>query len=147
MKKGFSLLEILIALAVTALVAVVISITLSRFGASQQLSQAREEVLSLLSEARSLTLASRAEMQHGVHFESDRAVFFAGTTYNASDPQNKTYTIPPSVSLSWSITGGDDVIFLRLTGETIHTGTITFTSLKSGDISTLTIYGTGTIEE
>ena len=131
MKKhtfGFSIIEILIVVAVLGLLAVVGIRVLSNFKNTTNLSTSIENGVSSLVDARSKTLSSKNGNQHGVHFESGKLTFFVGTTYSASDPENEEVLLPSVVEISTiSLNGGgSDIIFKKLTGDTDQYGSVTF---------------------
>lgn len=127
-KNGFTLVEILIGIAILMLLAVIGWNTLSRFRQTADLNRAAEAGISLLNDARSRTLSSVDASQYGVHFQTDRIVLFKGGSYSAGSPDNVEFLLPRTVEVSSIslIGGGSDAIFTRLTGMTSQSGTITF---------------------
>ncbi|HEY4518447.1 MAG TPA: prepilin-type N-terminal cleavage/methylation domain-containing protein [Candidatus Paceibacterota bacterium] len=126
MNKGFTLLEMLIVLVITAVICVGAITSLGRFRANTALDAAHQDTLTALHEARELTLSSKEATVYGVHFQTDKAVRFTGATYDAGATSNVTYLFDPRVrAVSISLSDGvSDVVFKRLTGETNATGTI-----------------------
>jgi len=126
--KGISLLEIIIAMAILAIILMVVIPSLSRFKSQQNLKNATEDIISLLDKARSQTLSSKNSSNYGVHFEPAKVVLFTGGTYSSLAADNKEITFPNSIEvLSGGISlngSGVDVVFNRLTGETSQYGTI-----------------------
>ena len=146
--RGFTLIEILIVISIFAALAVIGITSLSSFRDTVELNALTEDSASLLIDARSRTLSSKEQSQYGVHFESDKMILFQGASFSSSDPLNEETAIPSSVEIvDILLTGGGvDIIFERLTGETMQNGTITV-RLKS-DISrtrTITIISTGVV--
>jgi len=127
MKKGLTLLEFLISVAVLSLIVAVISIGLSKFSKSNELTSSSHNILSLINEARSKSVSSEDALQYGVHFNATSSTLFSGTVFDEMDPDNKEILLPSSVEISdISLNGGgNDIIFKRLTGETDEFGTIT----------------------
>jgi hypothetical protein len=78
----------------------------------------------------------------GVHLEAHRYIVFAGLAYNASDPTNEIFNIPPTITVS--TTAGADIIFSRVKGETSNTGTIILQSTNNQS-SAITINQRGII--
>ncbi len=116
---------------------------------SQSLDKDVAAALSLLETARMYTLASKGGMQYGVHFESGKAVLYAGAAYVANATSSQTLSLNRldsigSISLSG---GGGEVLFDRLTGETSQDGSVVV-SLKSSTTTkkTITIGKTGLAE-
>ncbi len=144
--KGFTLIELLIALAIIALIAVVSVVSLSNVNRQEALELETGKVLSLLEKARGETLSGKEGTIFSVHFEEDRAVLFAGSSYSPTAPSNVVQTLHPQVRISAiALTGGgSDVVFAKLTGSTAQSGTIRL-SLRANATasSTITIAPTG----
>jgi len=147
--KGFTFIEVLVAIAVIVALAAVVFSALARFNRVQTLNSATESVHASLSEARSLTLASKSSMVYGVHFDVGSTTLFQGTAYVPGDPDNKVLALSNTVTIS-DISlegGGEDVVFDRLTGKTSQFGTVTL-SLNADATKTrvITIDASGIIE-
>lgn len=149
MRKGFSLIEIIIVIAIFAALFVITLTAFSRFNNNQALNRSVSEVTSILNEARALTLASKNNAVYGVHFLSDRVTLFTGQIFSPSDPDNEVNVISSKVSISNIALsgGGDDIIFQRLTGKTNQNGTITLSLISDSSKSkTITVEVSGIIE-
>ena len=129
LQKGFTLIEILIVITVLAMISTLIFASFSKFNSAQILNGTTQTVLSILDEARALTLASKNNLSYSVHFETSKVVLFKGTTYSASDTDNDVTILNNRVTVSdISLNGGgSDVLFDKLTGKTSQSGTITIT--------------------
>ena len=125
--KGFTLIEILISLAILAVVLTVALQAILSFRAVSSLNATGEQVVSFLSEARNKTLASKSNTQYGIRFNLDRFIFFSGAVFASSTPGNKEYLLARDVEISSiALAGGNkDAVFDRLTGETAGSGAIT----------------------
>lgn len=127
--KGNSLIEIVIAMAIITIILVITVPRLNEFRTHQTLKNTASEVVNLLNEAKTSTLFSKNSTVYGVHFETNRMVFFTGATFDDSAATNKVITFDPLVTLpSGNIVlngSGVDVVFDRLTGNTSNHGTIT----------------------
>src|SRR3989338_480025 len=77
-KRGFSLVEVIISLAIVAVVSAIGVMSLSNFNRSEALTIETEKVISLISKARSLSLAAKDDAVYGVHFEERKTVLFRG---------------------------------------------------------------------
>jgi len=143
---GFTLLEILMTIAIFTIITVIIVAPLSDFRASRVLDAGVEDVVTILNEARIDTLSSKNNSQYGVHFESTRMVLFKGTTFVEPDSNNKEVLFDsalemPSILLNGS---GVDVVFERLSGSTNQYGTIVLRVKNNPSTSiTITIEQTG----
>ena len=109
-----------------------------------------ENVMSMLSKARTDTLASLDDSDYGVHFEDYRMVLFKGSVFMEPNVDNVEIFFDSRVKLS-NISlagGGPNVIFKRLTGATDQFGIITLEVFSDASTTqTVTIYGTGSIEK
>src|SRR3989344_5499807 len=124
---GVSLIEVVVAVAVIALIASVAISGLVIFRRQSLLNAAAEMVASALHEARTRTLASDGGFPYGVHVASDRIIRFRGATYPPGDPNNTETVLPTGIEIAATALagGGADVVFTRLTGATAHYGTVT----------------------
>ncbi len=140
-QKGLTLIEIIIAIGILALVSTIGVGVFSSFKKSSDLSSTADSALTMLIQARAKTLSAENEARHGVHFEGEKIVFYSGDVYGAGAPDNQEIPVPSTVELS-SITlsgGGNDVLFNKLNGETDNDGTVVF-RLKSDVSKTRTIF-------
>lgn len=146
--RGFTLLEILISVAILAIVATMFVGVFGGWRASGDLEDARSNIIGMLKDARSKTLASESNAAYGVHFETLKTVLFKGAVYNALDPANKNYILPSSAEISnINLTGGAvDTVFTRLLGTTTASGTITIESKRDQNTRVITIFATGNTE-
>lgn len=137
--RGFTVIEMLVALLLVAVIAGAGVVSLSNFNKTQALLLERSKLVSLLAKARSLSLAAKDGVRHSVHFEERKAVLFSGDLYSASDPRNEAEALHSEVRISAvSLGGGSEVVFEKLTGSPRSSGTVTL-SLVSNASSTATI--------
>lgn len=129
---GFSLLEILLALGVMTIIAVIGLSSLFRFNAAKALDVEIGKTLSLLSKARSLTIAAKDGKSFGVHFEERKAVLFSGASYDPNDASNEMQSFNNEVKISATALagGGAEVLFKKLSGATNQSGTITLALVR-----------------
>lgn len=147
--RGITLLEILIALAITMILTAITLTAMRSIAISKALDGETAKIVAEIRRARSLTLASKYAQQYGIRIESSRITLFEGSTYSASSATNTPTSLNPSVRISsWSLAGGgSDIIFSRLTGEAAAYGTLTLSrSASSTDTRTIRVYQTGTVE-
>ncbi len=145
-KKGFTALELLMVVAIMALLAAIIISPFAAFRNSKVLDTASEQSLALLSEARGNTLSAKDGYQYGVHFEASQIVLYRGATYSGVDVNNKAVVLDGALEVS-SIAlngGGSDVLFEKLSGKTAKSGTIVIrVKNDTTKLRTITITGTG----
>src|SRR3989344_6037091 len=125
--KGFTLIEIIVAIGVMSIIGTTLFIGFSAATESADLKTSAFKVVDALQFARTRTIASLASSQYGVHFEQTQYVLFRGATYDAFDLNNIVYILPSRVEIA-NITlagGGSDVVFDRITGKTAQNGTLT----------------------
>ena len=146
---GFSVIEVLVVVAIISIVAAISYTTFIQAKSSQSLEKDASRVVAAFDRARSLTLSSSQDRQYGVHIESDRVTIFPGSTYSTNDPDNQTEILGPLTSITqYSLSGGgSEVIFDRLTGKTSKPGTITVSlNQDTSRFYTITVLGTGLVE-
>ncbi len=124
MTRGFTLIELVLVGAIILIIASLSVGAFSQFNKRISLEKDAEKVTSLIHKAESNTLAGRLGLQYGVHFESKKAVMFAGDVYVSAAATNETVVFSPLVTAS-SISllgGGSDIVFKRLIGSTDQSG-------------------------
>jgi len=156
MRRGFTIIEILIVVSVTVVLAAVaaplLTNALSRGDARSYALQA----VDALREAQSSTMSGRANARYGVHFEQTKFVLFQGAVYSSSDANNLVTSFSGRATISAvNLSGGActvatgigncDLHFARVRGTPTETGSIVFADL-TGQTRTVTINATGLIE-
>jgi len=150
--KGISLIEIIIIISIIGILSAITIPILSDFKKSQSLKNTTENVISILNKAKADSNSSLDSSNYGVHFETNKAVYFKGITYSSSSSSNKEVVfdsgiiIPASLGLSLS-GGGSNIIFPKLTGDVVGYGSIKLQ--QSSDVSsfkTITVSKLGVIE-
>jgi prepilin-type N-terminal cleavage/methylation domain-containing protein len=130
--KGFTLIEVMIAVVIAVILMGVILVSFSSLNKNQSLNKSANYIASIIEEARGNTLFSKNDSQYGIKFETTRVTMFKGASYSVSSPDNVVYDLNNEVSISnISLSGGgSEIVFDRLTGDTSQTGTLTL-SLNS----------------
>ena len=153
-KLGFTLVEGLVALFIAVLIYVLSTTAYKNWQKQVQISNSADELRSSLFRAQQLATASADNASWGIHMETDRYVLFSGDFYNVSDPNNKesilqgTQIFSPGSSFADGVGGyGPDVVFAKLTGQTVNTGTVSIITLvQPSNTSTVTINSSGQID-
>ncbi|OHA15029.1 MAG: hypothetical protein A3G52_02790 [Candidatus Taylorbacteria bacterium RIFCSPLOWO2_12_FULL_43_20] len=141
--RGFTLVEVIIAISVIVILLSVILGSFYSFKKNQSVDKTSRNVFSLIEEARVLTLASREEARYGVHFENDSAVLFKNS-YVLGNAGNKVVDVSaPAVISEINLAGGNSVIFDRLIGSTANFGTVVIASVDGTENKIITIYKSG----
>ena len=145
-ESGFTLVELLISIAVIAIISGSIFLGYGAISRNAELKTSTFKVVDVLSLARTRTLASLGASNYGVHFEQTQYALFKGTTYNALDPDTIFYPLPSSVEIGTiTLSGGAvDVVFERLTGETAQAGSVRLQlAADASKYRTISIIGSG----
>src|SRR5262245_11233585 len=124
--RGFTLLETLIAISVSALVGSIVLSSFTLIRNNQILRASSLNVVSALDRARFLSLNGKDSSEYGVHFETNQIVVFKGTVYSPTATDNETIPLYMPITSTNLSGGGSDVYFDRLTGAPNHTsGSVT----------------------
>lgn len=126
-KNGITLWEILLAMAIIAILAVTVLPGFAKIRKIQILKSTTEEIVSTIGKARSQTLASLNSSSYGVHFETNRVIIFMGTSFLSDEVSNQVIDLisPATISNINLSNLGTDIYFNRLSGLPNTTGTIT----------------------
>jgi prepilin-type N-terminal cleavage/methylation domain-containing protein len=146
--RGFTLIEIL---TVIGIFIVIFSLTFYFFGGLDKRESLEKDVAgvtALIRNARILSIASKNASVFGIHFESDKAVLFEGSTYTSGGQNEKIINLSRKVYISsYSLNnGGQDIVFSRLVGDTTNFGTVTLSLKDNSTSTTITILKTGVIQ-
>jgi prepilin-type N-terminal cleavage/methylation domain-containing protein len=146
MKKGFSIIEIIIVLAVLGLIIGATLPEFSRIRENQVLKTAVTDILSSIDKARNETLSSLNSSEYGVRFEPSRVIIFKGQTYSLGASGNEIVPIALPANISRVTLGGSmsttgDFYFNRLSGVPSKTGDINVTADSSTKVITITATG------
>ena len=148
LKSGLSIVEFLVILSIIFLLSALVLNTFIDLRKYQSLKKDTEIIVEVLNQARSQTISSLGSTQYGVHMASSKVTLFSGSSYDPASTTNKDYPLS-STDTILTITlagGGSDVIFQRLSGETLQDGTIVISSPTTSKTESVTIYKTGIVE-
>jgi len=140
-------LEIILTLAVLAIILVLILPAFGSLKQNQVFNNAIADTVSAINKARAETLSSFSSSEYGVHLESSQVVIFKGTVYTANDPNNEVIILTSPASITDVTLGGvsgasGDFYFARLSGAPNKSGTVTIAVPGSTKIITITQAGT-----
>lgn len=145
-KRGFTFVEVVVVVGIIALMASISILGFQNYAQYQRYDQEIAAVKASLLDARSAARAAVNDEAHGVKFLGSSIVLFSGDTYVAGDPQNETVTLR-SITASTALTGGvTEVVFAKLTGAPLVSGTITLTGIQYTGSTTLEITDAGVIQ-
>jgi len=124
--QGFSVIEILVVLAVLMIVSGLIVPGFNFFRRQNSLNATAQEIINALRLSQNKTLASEGNSSFGIYFESDKYIIFKGAAYIESSSDNEIHNIDDSLKISAiDLNIPPAVVFERLTGNTTNYGTIT----------------------
>jgi len=153
-QRAFTLVEILVVVGIIALFLGLSIPALRSFQQVSHLDNTGKEVVAALRLAQSKTLASEGAFQYGVHFDTTSTphqyTLFQGESFITRDPvQDEITVLQKTVEISViSLGGGNEVVFLRLTGQTSVQGTITFRQIADPvQTKTVSILSSGVVQE
>lgn len=146
MRRGFTIIETLIVVALFAALVALATPFYYSFQVDYQLGTNAETLLQNLRRAQNQAMTGKGDLKFGVHLASEQYTLFAGSTYAGRDiDYDEVYNLPETVSLSWNLGGGSDIIFEKIKGTAGVAGTITLTSANN-ESNTISINEAGKIE-
>lgn len=122
-KKGFTILELLLSVAMIAILAGISIPLYSMYGSRSSADSVRNGVVNSLRTARAFSIAGKDDSPWGVHFESGNIVIFKGFSYPGRDASfDESMAIEDDIGFS-----GLNNIYFSAGGVPDRTGTVTFT--------------------
>lgn len=147
--KGISLIEILGVISIMTIISAIVIINLSSFKRDQVLKNTAIDIVSMLNKAKQNTLSSINSNNYGVHFETNKITLFIAPTYTQGTSTNEVINFSGIVQIPTfggiNVGGGNDVIFERLTGETIGGTIVIQETSNTSKRKTITIGKSGII--
>ena len=145
-KRGITIIELLVVLAVLGIIISVVTPQFSKIRENQVLKSGVQDILSSLNKARSQTLASLNSLNYGVRFEADKIIIFKGAGFSPGVSDNEIIDIITPASITNVALGCTppfpcDIYFNRLSGSPSTTGTVTISTTNYFKI--ITIWATG----
>ncbi|MBI4086216.1 MAG: prepilin-type N-terminal cleavage/methylation domain-containing protein [Candidatus Liptonbacteria bacterium] len=125
MTKGFSIIEILIVMAILTIIAGFVAGVGSNFYNNQALIGERDSVIGLLRSARTRAINNINQASHGVYIGASQYVAFDGESYAA---RKQDYDAVFPRSLGATIMGPSEIVFKAIEGTSNVSGTITISS-------------------
>lgn len=143
-KKGFSLIELIIVIAILTMLSTIAIMSFSGVGSSQALDKDTLLVISILNEAKSQAISSKDFSDFGVRILNDRLIFFKGV-YGMN---NIEYVLSRYVNISTSTGVGSDIIFSNVSGNSNASGTVSIFIINDPiKKNSINIFNTGAIEK
>lgn len=117
-KKGFSLLEIIISIAIVAVLSAIVVSSFHTAQLKKEQDGIAQELVASLDHQRTNSQAGKAGLRYGIKFNSSSYTLYSGNTYSITSPSNKVVTLPPGFSINQNLVNSDDVIyFTKIYGE------------------------------
>lgn len=139
MKKGFTILEVLLSVALISVIAGVSIPIYQSFQVRNDLDIATVTTVQELRRAQLLSEASDADPSWGFQLQSGSMTLFNGASYATRDTtRDETFDLPTSITP----TGATEIVFAKFTGLPNVTGTITLTTYTN-ETRTITINAKG----
>ncbi|MEK7184149.1 MAG: prepilin-type N-terminal cleavage/methylation domain-containing protein [Patescibacteria group bacterium] len=140
-RQGFTLLEVLLVVSIISVIAGFAIPVFQSFQVKNDLDIAANTIAASFRRAQTLATSSEGDSQWGVHIVTGSITLFQGTSFAA---RNAAYDEVFTVSATITPSGVGDVVFDRLTGEALSTGTVTLTA-STGVVRTVAITSKGTV--
>lgn len=146
-QKGFTVLELLISIAIIVLLSTFAVQGLAKFKLNQAQNNEVTKVLAVLNEARVRAQSGDSARNYSVTINTaaKTMTLFRVTTDPGDTAYSSVSNLNPQTTLSLLMNSGNTITFERFTGATTNTGTITVstTSGTNTKSSTIRIYKTG----
>ena len=150
MKRGFSLIELLVVIGIIVILMVLAVPSYYFFQKQSDLTSSTEEIINTLRLAQNKALASEGASQYGVYFDQTTTphqfILFKGGSYAARDSLfDNIHELPGSVEIYDINLGGEqEVVFNRLIGDTSQSGDISLRLINNpGETKTVYIENSG----
>ena len=143
-KKGFSLIEIVVIIGIFIIILSISTFSFSKYKSQKQIEITIDSISSKLEEAKINALSGKNGKNFGIEFGTSTYIYFSGNSYNPSDVTNQINNIDKNILITKNISGGgNSIIFSRLSGKPLNTGTIIISDINNAsstasiDIGTL----------
>lgn len=124
-RGGFSIIEILVVLAIAAVVFGYALGVGSEFYSSKSIMTERDNLVSILKRARSSAMSNMNQSSHGVYIATSSYVYFDGSSYAT---RNTDYDLLIPIQSGVTISGPGEIVFAALGGTSNTSGTITLSN-------------------
>lgn len=139
-RLGLTMIELIMVMGVFGIVVVMGLPASWDFYLSYQIETERDNLVTLLREARNMSVINRNETSHGLYFDSNNFVVFEGPNY-ASRTQAEDRIILRQTAVV--INGPGEIVFTPLSGET---STATYILTSTGRVRYVYVKSQGTVD-
>jgi prepilin-type N-terminal cleavage/methylation domain-containing protein len=140
MYKGFTLLELLMSVAVLSLLAIFIIPVSQSLQNRNNLDAATQTIVLAIRHAQLQAIGGKSDDSWGIHLSEGIVTIFRGGSYGDHPSDNDEQSFTPTISPS----GTTEFVFEKITGTLGEAGEITLTG-PSGDERTITVNEKGAI--
>ena len=136
--KGFSIIEILVTIAIfSTLISVSVSVY-QKINANNNLVIATDMVVESIRHSKNKAENNNLDSNWGVKLSNPEIVLFSGDSYNNRDSSNdRIFVLPRGIKID----GIEEIIFSKLLGNTVDVGEITLSNSYGNQILTINEYG------
>ena len=140
MKKGFTLIELIIVIALISILGFLSTGFYSRFYNQNAVGVVADELTQELRKAQIYAMTGKQNVNWGVHNNTTSIILFQGSTFAGRNTAfDETFTVNSNIA----ITGLTDLIFSRMTGTPSATPTIIISS--ANNTMTITVNSQGVV--
>lgn len=133
--RGITLAEIMVSIAIIALLAAIGITSFLNSRSAKQLETTTDAVAARLHEAKTSAISGKNGTNFGVAFSSTTYTLWRGSSYDANSINNRVVTIPSGLTINTNLPGPSySIMFTRITGTPSTSGNITVS--KTNDAST-----------
>ncbi len=140
-QQGFSILEIALVVVILGIIAAFGMPVFNSSKIKNDLEIANANVVHSLRRAQALSQAMENDSTWGVYVTTSKAIIFQGSSYDTRDAD---FDESLEILSSFGLSGLDEVVFQKLTGNTSSTGSIVISSTNN-ESKTITINEQGTV--
>lgn len=140
--SGFTYFELLLVVALIAILGALSSPFLSRFLTQNYLGDTTNKFVKTLRKAQSYALSGKADSNWGVHYETGKLILFKGNGYGEDHSFDEAFQIPTIINIS----GWSDVTFSKIRGKPSISLIITISSSMESRTVTLNREGMVDVE-
>ena len=144
--KGFTLVELGVAITVLATLFGIATVSLGSFQQKASIDSAVQTIVTDLKEQQVKAMIGDTEGRpsasaYGIHFEENQYMLFNGAIYSSSDPTNFAVEVPSNLQITTPL----DVIFSQRSGELGGTAVITIANVTNNDQKTIELNRYGVV--
>jgi len=146
-RGGFTLVELLVTVAILIILAGSTVAIASRFYTSSQLLESTDRLVQTIHAAKIRSVGGLNDASHGVYVETGQYTLYQGASYGSRySSYDRVVSVDESLVISNTISG-NDLTFSRGLGAPSATGTVSITHKETGEIETIAIHSASIVKE